>query len=45
MSTIASLLHAFTLPTSGRRCRTCGNTITKRDAFGLSEAVCSPCRD
>ena len=29
---------------SGRNCRTCAEAIARDDAFGLSEAVCAPCR-
>jgi hypothetical protein len=30
---------------SGRWCRRCGESISPRDAFGLSESVCPPCRE
>lgn len=29
---------------TGRSCRTCGETIGRRDEFGMSEGVCRPCR-
>jgi hypothetical protein len=29
---------------SGRWCRTCGESISPRDPFGISESVCPPCR-
>jgi formylmethanofuran dehydrogenase subunit E len=29
----------------GSDCRSCGESIQRRDAFGRSERVCTPCRD
>jgi formamidopyrimidine-DNA glycosylase len=30
---------------TGRPCRSCGEPISNRDAFGRSEGVCRRCRD
>jgi formylmethanofuran dehydrogenase subunit E len=30
---------------TGRSCRSCGEPIAHRDAFGTSEGVCRRCRD
>lgn len=29
---------------AGRDCRSCNESITPRDYFGMSEGVCAPCR-
>ena len=29
---------------TGRTCRSCRESIPKRDDYGLSEGVCNPCR-
>jgi hypothetical protein len=29
---------------AARSCRRCGEPIPQRDAFGMSEGVCGPCR-
>jgi hypothetical protein len=29
----------------GSDCRSCGESIHRRDSFGRSERVCTPCRD
>ncbi len=38
------VLRALVRFESGRNCRSCDEAIARDDAFGLSEAVCAPCR-
>jgi hypothetical protein len=38
------VLRALGGAESGRWCRGCGESIARDDRFGLSEAVCRPCR-
>jgi len=44
MVTIYRTVRALFGLESGRACRTCGDAIAAKDAFGLSESVCRPCR-
>jgi hypothetical protein len=39
------LLRALAGFETGRECRVCGDAISRKDDFGLSEGVCGPCRD
>ena len=41
---IYRVLRALVRIESGRTCRSCDEAIDRGDAFGLSEAVCAPCR-
>jgi hypothetical protein len=41
---VYELLRSLFALESGRNCRTCAESIDRRDAFGLSEAVCASCR-
>jgi formylmethanofuran dehydrogenase subunit E len=43
-TTTWKLLDVFFGLESGRFCRRCGELISASDEFGLSEAVCRPCR-
>jgi hypothetical protein len=46
MSTaIWRLFRSFAGGESGRWCRGCGEAISREDLFGLSEAICRPCRE
>jgi hypothetical protein len=38
------LFRAFIGRESGRWCRSCGESIAPREAFGLGEGVCPACR-
>jgi hypothetical protein len=42
---IYSFFQALTGIEAGRWCRHCHEPIARKDAFGLSEGVCAPCRD
>lgn len=42
--TIGKVLQVFAGLETGRSCRRCSEAIPREDAFGWSEAVCSPCR-
>ncbi len=42
---IYSLLRSIVRIEAGRSCRTCSESISPRDPFGLSEGVCHPCRE
>jgi hypothetical protein len=41
----SKLLKALAGLEAGRECRVCGDAISRKDDFGLSEGVCAPCRD
>ena len=42
--TIWTMVRGLVGLDSGRWCRGCGESIGRRDVFGLSESVCGPCR-
>ena len=42
--TIYKLFQSFAGAETGRNCRSCGEAINRRDAFGMSESVCIACR-
>jgi hypothetical protein len=44
MTIARRILRTFAPSASGYWCRSCGNPICRDDAFGVSEAVCAPCR-
>lgn len=41
---IYRLLRAMAMLESGIVCRACGNGVARKDELGISEAVCSACR-
>jgi hypothetical protein len=41
---LTKLIRAFALQHSGVDCRSCGDSVGRKDAFGLSEGVCGSCR-
>jgi hypothetical protein len=43
-TTVWKVLRAFAGLETGRPCRCCKESIPARDAFGMSEGVCHPCR-
>jgi hypothetical protein len=40
---IFDLLMSLAGRYDGRRCRVCDEAIDRRDAFAMSESVCTPC--
>lgn len=42
---VYKLFNAFVGRVSGVWCRRCGESITPRDSFGVSEGVCAACRE
>lgn len=38
------VIRAMARLEGGRECRGCGESLTAGDPFGMSEAVCGPCR-
>jgi hypothetical protein len=43
-TTTWNLFRALWRLEGGRYCRRCGESIQASDEFGMSEAVCRPCR-
>jgi hypothetical protein len=43
-TTVWNVMRSMAGIESGRWCRGCGESIVRRDRFGLSEGVCRPCR-
>lgn len=41
---IYSLIRSMAGLENGTACRSCHESIHPRDAFGISESVCEPCR-
>ncbi len=41
---IWNLVRAMAGAEAGRSCRRCADAIAAKDAFGMSEGVCRPCR-
>jgi hypothetical protein len=44
-TTVFKVLRALSGFESGRACRSCNEPIPAHDYFGVSEGVCTPCRD
>lgn len=42
--TVWNVVRAIAGDEAGRSCRRCSEPIPARDAFGISEGVCVPCR-
>jgi hypothetical protein len=42
--TVWKVVRALSGLESGRACRSCSESISPQDPFGVSEGVCSPCR-
>ncbi len=42
--TVWNVLRAFAGAEAGRSCRRCSESIPGDDGFGMSEAICRPCR-
>jgi hypothetical protein len=42
--TVFKVVRGLVGAETGRWCRSCGETIARRDGFGMSEGVCRPCR-
>ena len=43
--TVWNVIRAVAGFETGRACRSCRENIPAGDAFGMSESICSPCRD
>jgi hypothetical protein len=39
------IMRALVGVENGSDCRSCGEAIARRDPFGRSERVCTPCRE
>jgi hypothetical protein len=43
-NSVWKIMRALVGVENGSDCRSCGDSIQREDPFGLSERVCSPCR-